>query len=253
MPRLLPANPRIKPWPLERKNKASWANELQDRRRGRVNLSKGLVAYWKLNEAAGTTRNDSTSNALHLTDFNTVGQVAGKIQNAADFSNHSLDRWLERADSEPLRFTGDFTISAWVYRTGDGFGHNSFVTKTNAFYFHCHDSVGFKSQIWLYDPIGAQILNMTSSQVVPTNTWTHLVITRRDTVVNLFHNNGPPDIESFSGIVAAGAEFRIGAQNAGGYPFTGYIDEVGKWNRALSRAEISVLHNVGSAFSIESF
>ena len=78
-------------------------------------LLNALIAYWPGNEASGNLQ-DAHTNALHLTDNNTVTNAAGKVYatarqyTAANFEYHG------RADNALLS-TGDvdFTFATWVY------------------------------------------------------------------------------------------------------------------------------------------
>jgi hypothetical protein len=79
-------------------------------------LLTALTAWWELNEASGT-RNDSHTNALHLTDNGNVGSAAGVggVGIAASFSSIN---WLSHADHALLRLQTDaigFTACGWMY------------------------------------------------------------------------------------------------------------------------------------------
>lgn len=73
-----------------------------------------ILAYWELDEASGT-RFDSSPNANHLTDNNTVGQITTAIGDAADFER-SNNEYLSRASADltGLKFTGDHTLMFWT-------------------------------------------------------------------------------------------------------------------------------------------
>ena len=78
-------------------------------------LLTGLVAYWNLDEASGTTRVGSVG--FNLSDVNTVGSTTGKVGNAADFET-SQDDHLRATDAAAsvMDFSGnqDFTIAFWL-------------------------------------------------------------------------------------------------------------------------------------------
>jgi hypothetical protein len=80
-------------------------------------LLTNLVSYWKMNEAAGATRNDSTANLNNFADHNVVGQTAGVITNAALFVAAS-SQYLSAPNSASLQSGGkSIHGSLWVKPT----------------------------------------------------------------------------------------------------------------------------------------
>ena len=75
-------------------------------------LTDNLVSWWELDEASGTRNDAHGSN--HLTDGNTVAQVAGKVGNAAQFVAANAES-LSIADNANLSVSGVFSVCAWVY------------------------------------------------------------------------------------------------------------------------------------------
>lgn len=78
-------------------------------------LGEDLVAFWKLNEAAGNQRLDSIG-TIHLTETNgNVAQNIGKVLNAAEFVNDN--KHLRNAAPTPLQIdiNSVFTIWTWFY------------------------------------------------------------------------------------------------------------------------------------------
>jgi hydrogenase maturation factor HypE len=71
------------------------------------------------------------------------------------------------------------------------------------------------------------------------NTWTHLAATYDGTTVRLFVNGVQAGTRAVSGSLAASTgALRIGGNAVWGEYFSGRIDEVRIYNRALSAAEI---------------
>ena len=216
-------------------------------------LRADVVAYWKLDEGPGEVRLDSSGNGLHLTDNNTVGQTAGLLGNSAEFSYTDQDRWLDHPDHPLLRFIGDFTISLWVYRTGSVFGADYILNSDDSLYLFTDDASEQRPTLMMYDAFGNQFSFLTNNAIITADQWHHIVAYRDGTTVGLIVDNGDPALDvDITGIPRVGEMFRIGAQQAG-YPFTGSIDEVGKWNRALTPAEISKLYNDGVGLALEKF
>lgn len=79
-------------------------------------LTTDLVGWWKMEEASNTSRTDSSGNGNTLADSGSdVGQVAGMIGKAADFT-HVGSQALIGTTSASVRLgaTDPFTIAFWV-------------------------------------------------------------------------------------------------------------------------------------------
>ena len=96
-------------------------------------LLTDLVAHWDLSEASGQ-RNDSHTNALHLTDNNTVGSSTGVdgVSTCASF-DHTASEYLSRADDVLLEPEDQhFVVNFWVRRTGGSSNFPGYVSKGNS-------------------------------------------------------------------------------------------------------------------------
>jgi hypothetical protein len=99
-------------WHLLRCDVGSWrlaaaaSNEYQD----------NLVAYWKLEEAPGTTRVDSAG-GRHLTDYNAVGRTGGKFAGSAASFDPAYRQYLSVASDSALQLDNatDWYWCAWVF------------------------------------------------------------------------------------------------------------------------------------------
>ncbi len=215
-------------------------------------LLDGLVAYWKLDEAEGEVRADSSGNELHLTDNNSVGQAPGRIGYAADCS-YNGDRWLDHEDHPLLRFDTDFTMSMWVFRMESFFGGDFILNKTGALYLYAHTDAEFRLVLDLIDDSPALITTIVSDVIIEENEWFHIVLYRSGSTFGIIVNGGPATTADIGGaVLGPNGVFRIGAMEAG-YPFTGLIDEVGKWSRVLTPTEIAALYNSGAGLALEEF
>lgn len=96
-------------------------------------LLTDLVAHWDLSEASGQ-RNDSHTNALHLTDNNTVGSGTGVdgVSTCASF-DHTASEYLSRADDVLLEPEDQhFVVNFWARRTGGSNTFPAYVAKGNS-------------------------------------------------------------------------------------------------------------------------
>ncbi len=216
-----------------------------------VNLLSGLLGYWKIDEASGT-RADSTANGNNLTSNNNVGSIAGKINNAGVFSA-SPDKSLSHADNTVLRFGGDFTVSIWVYWTAHQFEDSIILAKHGEFYLHRHDNDASKVKAELWSTTGVMLGSVVSNVALQFNQWYHVIAYRSGNTLGVVINNGTPVTAAVSaGTIQTSNQFRIGAHD-GGYSWTGYLDECGKWNRKLNSAEIAALYNSGNGKPFSQF
>lgn len=249
MPKLLPVKSRIK--------RRAWTIEAQERRRQRVNLKKGLLAYWKLEEGSGT-RVDATGRGNDLTAFNSPTNAAGKLGNAANFVAGS-SQYLSRGDNADLKFDGDFTIACWLYlesKTADmaavskyGFGGDA-LDHFILTYDQSNDL--FRVYIADGDGVGVPFLLLYANNFgsPPTGEWLFVCTWRKGVNVFISVNNGVADVIDTSGVnsmPAGTADFQIsGVQDGATIYWDGRIDEVEKWNRALNSSEIAYVYNLGN-------
>lgn len=225
-------------------------------------LADDLAAYWKLDEAEGTTRADSSGWANDLNEFGpwsedppTVVTVPGKFGNAVI---GNLDTGFCLVNTTIGSFIGgDFTIAGWVKFSTEGYDGQiifcigagmmaSFRTFDYAlnFYLATDDEVGYASIT-------------TADNVVTAGEWGHLVCVKTDTAIKIYYNGV---LVATGELFGAAVESAAGYFNASdfilnmspwGYPSVGGTDEVGVWLRALSEEQIGQLYNNGDGLAFE--
>src|SRR3990167_10109236 len=72
-------------------------------------LTDNITAYWKLDESSGNAADSVASNTL--TNTNTVGYSAGKINNAADFVGANSTYFIA---GSPVAALGAKSYSFWT-------------------------------------------------------------------------------------------------------------------------------------------
>jgi hypothetical protein len=200
-------------------------------------LQNGLLAFYNL-----TDTSDSSGNNKTLTDNGGVTFGPGKFGNAAILNGSS---WLYR--NETLSLANVFSVSCWVNITSadslrpavsqwqGGLGAFYIGTVNNDYVFAtCHD-IDVSNPTWLYG--GAASLNQ----------WVHMVGTYNGSVEKLYINNVLVASQTtFPLVNPSVGQFKIGTFDAGGeFGFSGSVDAVGIWNRALSDADVALLYNDG--------
>lgn len=244
-----------------------WQKELtSDERAALYNSGTGLVfpfqeetykqvAYYKLDESSGNAA-DATANAYTMTNNNTVGFSAGKLNNGADFGTSNTNKNFSRSDTLGLTTNSSINISvmAWAYFK-TGFGNSDAteifsigVTNTFKMIFNIRGNSGGTAgaDIECY-MLGATGINNKVDYSFSLDTWYHLAWTI-DSNIATFYVNGSavgsismsyPSNSSFTGVT------KIGGGTIGSY-MRGLIDELGVWSRKLTAAEVSYIYNSGT-------
>ena len=211
----------------------------------------GLIAHWKFDEGSGTTAGDSAgtntgtlvngaqivttgqkvgTGALSLDGVNDYVGITGKILiDLISGSTGSITAWIKPTGVAPTVTTADTGDAIFADATA-GMGLFRAI-------------IGGNDRIWAYnwdgneDRVGGTYVNDAWNFVG----WTHangtLYITINGVIVSSIPSGNTTDLST---------QPRIGLGYAGfnGY-FTGLIDDVRVYNRALSAAEIQRLYNLG--------
>lgn len=208
-----------------------------------LDLTASLMAYWELEEASGTRADSHGSN--DLTDNNTVTQNTGKQGNAAVFTAGNSET-LSIADNADLSYSGDFSWSGWLYWTAGsspqfagklgGFGNSEWELKIqfvafNLVRFATHNS-------------GGTTFNLDAAAGISQNAWQFVTITfvAATSTMTLRFNSGARTTRTITGTIPNST----GAYFLGSNAYSGRMDEVGFWKRALSEAEEVWLYNSGN-------
>lgn len=203
-------------------------------------LIDNLTSYWKLDESSGDAA-DSHGTTVGVNTSATFTGTTPFINNHAVF-NGSSSRFTFGTDY--VSGSKVYSISAWIYTAGGAYGDifGKDGTASNQFVLRISSSNNLEVVKSNVGPFS------TSTSTVPTNQWSHIVLTQSATAWT-FYING-------SAAGTAVAKFSYVACNNGlGYQrnnsnnptefFSGSIDEVGVWSRELSSAEVTELYNGG--------
>lgn len=227
---------------------------------GTINLLDGLEAWWKLDEASGDALDAHGAN--DLTDGNTVGSAAGKVNNARDFDDTSSE-YFSIADNASLSFGDEeLTIAGWCFmQSGSGVIRTIAAKRqdTTIEYILRHDG-GVSGKLAFYVSSDGSSFTSTTANTfgaTPNDTWM-FVVAQHDPTNNLIKisvNNGAFDTAAHStGVFNGSSQFQLGCYVNTGTPselWGGLIDEVGVWRRLLSDPEITFLYNSGNGVTYE--
>jgi hypothetical protein len=202
-----------------------------------INPHPGLVSWWSFNEGIGTVAGDSSGNGNNGT-ISGATWVAGKYGQALSFNG--VSNYVSVVDSPGLRLaTTDFTITAWVnYQSGTwalvskGYGAHT----ANGYVM---DFGGGVIRMRINNGVGSPVIVQSSS--LPLNTWIYVAAVMTRNGNGQIYINGVPsgaavDISSKANIGNTDPLYigRYGTVS----DFSGKIDEVHIYSRALSAAEI---------------
>jgi hypothetical protein len=225
---------------------------------GNLNLVNGLVAYWKFDDASGTSVADSAgSNTATWVGTTTSQWTTGKINGGGNFNG--LNNTVDIGSNAALKPQLPITVSAWVKVSNLTSGNDIIIANDgqNANRAGMLVSVNTDGSIFLsiFDNIGAGGRRSKSgpSGSITTGAWYH--------VVGVFRSVTTHDMSIYVNGVDVGGTYSGGATSLGyssvngvighsfSFPsqyFPGVIDEVGFWNRALSASEVATLYHGGN-------
>lgn len=202
----------------------------------------GLVAYWRFE--------DNASEALAAYDLSPLGTgityADGKYRRALSLSGAGH---LRRAYTAALN-PANITVSAWVKFSSVGaYAGIACVWPSpggnvnNAY--NLNGGVSGKCEGVVC--IGTTIKSATLTAAINSNTWRHLVMTHDQTTLTLYRD-GNGEIVSTSAEGARNSpasEFTLGSIAGSTSRWSGQIDEVCIFNRAITPAEVLQLYNSG--------
>ena len=210
------------------------------------------VGWWTLDEAANTTRLDSSVSGYDLIDtVSSVGSVAGKISNAS-YTPHQTGFRLQISNAAaPLLQPGDvdYTVAGWIRLASLG---------NNAAAFSNYDQVSAGHSLWIppgetnlyYSVAGTNLITFSPTLA----TWYFFLCyhdATNDEIGVIINDTTSYSVAHVGGIASDGVEpFNLHNYGASGnFSFDGALDEVGVWNRLLTPAEQSELYNGGAGIT----
>ncbi|HLN18820.1 MAG TPA: LamG domain-containing protein, partial [Patescibacteria group bacterium] len=151
---------------------------------------------------------------------------------------------------------GQITISAWYKRDGNGTGIQPLVelyqSGNERAYIYTHDSDGNGSHsIKVASVIDSSLQSNTApNETLRNNSWHHIVWTISSTTINTYVDGGP--VVSYDWALPItnlndGFSISIAKELSNTIYFSGKIDDVRLYSRALSPDEVGDLYRLGHA------
>jgi prepilin-type N-terminal cleavage/methylation domain-containing protein len=212
---------------------------------------RGLVGYWPMDEGTGSSTIDVSGDgdigtwAGTAAGTNGAYYTAGKVGSYAGFFNGSNDK-ITSADTTTGNFgTSDFSGTGWYNTTSTALGY--IIDKRSLCAYGSFWSIDINSGV-LGVEIDQSVLGNYSSinDVAASNDglWHFFTFTRRGTTASFYRDGnfiksattaGTPNISNTANIL-------VGQSICSAY-FSGSLDDVRIYNRALSAAEIQEMYN----------
>lgn len=203
-------------------------------------LSDGLVGYWKMDEGVGTNITDSSGNnntGTFGTGTSAPTWTSGKFGIGTSFDGND---YINAGTSSIFNLNNQFSFETWI--------NVSSLTPSWQF-------IMGKSSYWGVNDAGLHIKstgleffvdNCRDSDyfTITTNKWYHIVGVYNGTNRQLYVDGKLEKNSSCTGKTLNNAyNFSIGADNEFTYNYSGLMDDVRLYNRALSPSEVSALYN----------
>ncbi len=211
--------------------------------------SSGLMGYWPFDEGSGTTAYNSSGNNNNgswsgATPYYTASAKVGAY--AGNF-NGSNDIVTLPTGSTQLE-TPSITVSAWINFTAATSSNYDIFQKKRPY----GNYRGYELYINLSNQAQFDIGNGSAyitgpSSSVSKNTWTFIVGSYDGNNINIYVNGTlKSTVANNTGISYSGGSSPgtyIGTDSGNANYFTGFMDDVRIYNRALSAAEVQAIYN----------
>lgn len=194
------------------------------------------VAYWSFNDPAKLGADDSGHG--HTLTVKGAQSTAGKLGKCAatggpDFGKHFL------IGSHPdLQFSGDFTLAVWAWRSTPLYDGDQIIAKEGEFSLRRYQLPTERYDVELIGKRGQPVAKVSDTKSgLPLEKWTLIVVCRKGDRLSIRVNDLPPvEAKVANGEVGSDKPLFIGSSETG-YPWQGKLDEITKWDFALSDDE----------------
>ncbi|MBN1529109.1 MAG: PQQ-dependent sugar dehydrogenase, partial [Thermoleophilaceae bacterium] len=196
-----------------------------------------LAGAWGFDETTGPTTADASGNNNTGTISGATRTTSGRYGSALTFDG--VNDIVNVADSASLDLTNRATLEAWVNPNALGSAWRTALLKEQPgqLVYALYANNDFSR------PSGhlftTSDLATTGTAPLALNTWTHLAMTWDGTTQRLFLNGVQVSSQAVSGtLVNSAGALRFGGNNVWTEWFSGALDEIRIYNRALTQAEV---------------
>ena len=204
------------------------------------NGASGMVAAYGFEEGSGSQVTDASGHGNTGSLSGTTWVSNGRVGQALSFGSGSM---ITVNDSASLDSTSGLTLEAWVYPTAAGSSWENLIIKPNG-------DPGSTSPCYVLQGatppnqvpsffISSASSNLVAASALPLNTWSYVAATYDGTTIRLYVNSLMVGSEPQSGAISTSTDaLTIGGNTYSGQNWTGLIDEIRIYNRALTSNEI---------------
>ena len=198
---------------------------------------RGLVAYWSFDDPANPGADDSGRG--HDLTVKGAKTILGKSGNGVATGGPGYGNHLRCESQSDLQFTGDFTLALWAYRTTPLYDGDELISKEGEFSLRRYSIPSERFTVTLLAKDGRPLAQLAeTASGASLDEWSLIVVSRKGNRLSLQVNDDPAvETTVADGEVGSDKPLFVGAGVAG-YPWQGRVDEVAKWDRALSAAEL---------------
>ncbi len=198
----------------------------------------GLVLGFGFEETSGPTANDASAAKNSGTISGATSTASGKFGRALSFDGTN-DK-VDVPDAASLDLTSGMTLEAWVKPTTNASWRTVILKErgANDLLYALYASNGSKPRTENFNGVENTAAGTTA---LPLNAWSHLAATYDGANLRFYVNGALITTKATSGAMPNTANpLRIGGNAIWGEYFSGLIDEVRIYNRALSASEIDL-------------
>ncbi|MDD3732221.1 MAG: LamG domain-containing protein, partial [candidate division Zixibacteria bacterium] len=213
-------------------------------------MDEGLVGYWSFDERSGTTAADASGNSNDGTLVNSptwstgVKPFAGGASGGSALSFDGTDDYISINNNESLNITDSIiSIEAWIKRTSLGTGYEGIVSKNNTGGYAVQLSWNSENhKVCFVEP---NVNGICGNGLIDDFSWHHIVISIDGEYIMIYIDGALDKKADLPGSISGNdSDVEIG-RRAIGENFSGYIDEVRIYSRALSAEEVRYHYNKG--------
>ncbi len=199
--------------------------------------SLGLVAAYGFDEETGSQVFDSSTGTYDGVVEGATWSTEGRYGSALSFNGNG--DLVSVADAASLDLSSGMTIMAWINPSTAAGWRNVLMKQSNnglSYALYASDDLGRRGSVYINTGVGDI---SAFGPTLPANTWTHLAATYDGSELILFVDGSKVTSAPVSGsLFNSSGPLQIGGNNMWGEYFSGLIDEVRIYNRALSSGEI---------------
>lgn len=205
------------------------------------------VHYWKMDEASGSPKDEvGTLDSGSVTSC--TYSESGKINTSFGFNGSAYVSFGDITNFDGLT---TMSISCW-FKTSSASASQFLVAKENNYYCFEIGMYAGKMRAYFYNGTYA-----VSGSTYNDGAWHHVVATYDSALgsqnIKLYIDGSSVATANVTGAIPNTTDyFAFGtAARSGNYAnkYTGYLDEIGIWNKVLSSSEVTSLYNSGSGLA----